>query len=134
MRLVVIREPNARARSTSLEASPGQASPARGPARTTPDAARADHRARVAHDVAARVHHQRLRRQQLLDLAEQERPLGAAGDQARGGRIQDAGCALDLGDQRGNARLARRAGCAGEGRARRRRPEPPDRDTATVSS
>ena len=47
-----------------------------------------DHRACVAHRVTAGVDDQRLRRQQRLDLVEPERALLAAGDQARGGRVE----------------------------------------------
>ena len=49
-----------------------------------------DHRAASTHDVAAGVDDERVRRQQRLDLLEQERALLAARDQARRGRVQHA--------------------------------------------
>ena len=82
----------------------------------------------LAHDVAARVHDQRVRRQQRFDLLEQERALLAARDQARRGRVQDEGCAFDLRRQRRNAGLARGALGPGERGARRLRPETPHRN------
>ena len=83
---------------------------------------------RVAHDMTAGVHDQRLRRQQRFDLLEQERALLAPRDQARRGRVQHAGCAFDLRLQRRDTGVARGALRPGERRARRPRPQAPHRD------
>jgi hypothetical protein len=66
-----------------------------------------DRGARIAHDVSARVHDQRPRGQQRLDLVEQEQPLLATRDPARRGRAQDEGRTFDLRRQRGDVRLVR---------------------------
>ena len=80
------------------------------------------------HDMAARVHDERVRSRQCLDFLEQEQPLLATRHQARSGPVQDVECALDLGRQRGDACLVRGAVGPSEGRARHVRPEAPDRD------
>ena len=70
-----------------------------------------DDLAPVTHDMTASVHDEGPRRQQRLDLLEQEGSLLAARNQARSGRVQDEECALDL-------RRQRRDTCAGALRAR----------------
>src|SRR3989449_7941685 len=87
-----------------------------------------DHLACVTHGVTARVHDECARRQQRFDLLEQEEPLLAPRNQARGRRGQDEECAFDLGRQRRDARVVRRALGPSERRARRLRPEAPQRD------
>ena len=86
-----------------------------------------DDRAGAAHDMAAGVYDERRRRQQGLDILEQEEPLAALRDQARRGRAQDEGCAFDL---RRQCRDAAPRGALGPGecRARRLRPKAADRD------
>ncbi|ABA51169.1 hypothetical protein BURPS1710b_2552 [Burkholderia pseudomallei 1710b] len=86
-------------------------------------------RARVVHDAAARVDDERRRCAPGLDLIEPQRARLAACDEARGGRVENAKRALDFGRERGNARVARRALGAGEGRACGLRLDAPQRDT-----
>jgi hypothetical protein len=78
--------------------------------------------------MTARVHDQRVRRQHRLDLLEPEKPLLAARDQARRGRLQDEKCALDLGRQRGDTGVPRGALGPSERRSRRLRPQAPHGD------
>ena len=113
--------PNARATSASLGTSPGHASPsARASANNTGRLASETTVPRVTHDMTARVHDERLRRQQRFDLLEQEESLLATRNQARRGRVQDEGCAFDLRRQRRDA--ARGAPRARPGRAQRAPP------------
>jgi hypothetical protein len=78
--------------------------------------------------MTARVHDERVRRQQRFDLLEQEELLFAPGNQARRGRVQDEACAFDLGRQRRDPGVARGALGPSEGSARRLRSEAPHRD------
>ena len=87
-----------------------------------------DHRAFVTHDMTARVHDERVRRQQRFDLLQQEESLLATRNQARSGRVQDEECAFDLSRQRRDTCVARCALGPSERRARRLRPEAPHRD------
>src|SRR5713101_2870010 len=87
-----------------------------------------DHRECVTHDMTARVDDERFRSQQRFDLFEQEESLLATRNQARRGRVQDAGCAFDLRRQRRDACVARGALGPSERSARRLRPEAPHRD------
>ena len=50
--------------------------------------------------MTARIHDERFRRLQRLDLLEQEKALLATRNQARRGRVQHKGCAFDLRRQR----------------------------------
>ena len=59
-----------------------------------------DHLASVAHQMTARVHHQRFRRQQCFHFSEQESPLLATRNQAGRRRVQDQGGTFDLRRQR----------------------------------
>ena len=114
MRFIGVLRPNARARSVSLGTSPGHASPsARASANNTGRVASETTVRCVTHDMTARVHDERLRRQQRFDLLEQEEALLATRNQARRGRVQHERCAFDLRRQRRDACL----------RARRARPE-----------
>ena len=70
-------------------------------------------KARTAHDVAARVDDQCLRRQQRFHVLEEERPLRATRDHARRGRAEDEACAVDLRRQRRDACVVRRPPRAG---------------------
>ena len=87
-----------------------------------------DHRACVTHDMAARVHDERPRRQQRFNILEQEESLVATRNQARRGRVQDEGCAFDLRRQRRDICGARGALGPSERRARRLRPKASHRD------
>jgi predicted dithiol-disulfide oxidoreductase (DUF899 family) len=87
-----------------------------------------DHRAGVTHDMTARVHDERPRRLQRLDLLEQEEALLAARNQARRGRVQHERCAFDLRRQRRDTRVAGGALGPSERSARRLRPQAPHRD------
>jgi hypothetical protein len=78
--------------------------------------------------MTARVHDERVRRQQRFDLLEQEGSLLAARNQARGGRVQDEECAFDLSRQRRDTCVPRGALGPSERSARRPRPEAPHRD------
>ena len=88
-----------------------------------------NHRACVTHDITARVHDERLRRQQRFDLLQQKGAFLAARDQARRWRVQDDGCAFDLRGQRRDTCVARGMRGPGERGARRLRPEAPHRDS-----
>ena len=79
---------NAHAISVSRDTSPATLRRARGPARTTPGAWRARPPSCRAHGMAARIHDERLRRQQCLDLLEQQKSLLAICDQARRGCVR----------------------------------------------
>ena len=81
----------------------------------------------ITHDMTASVDDECFRAEQRFDFLEQEEPLLATRDQARGGRVQDEECAFDLRRSAG-MRAARCALGASECRARRLRPEAPHRD------
>ena len=78
--------------------------------------------------MTARVHDECVRRQQRFDVREPEESLPAPGNQARRGRVQDEGGAFDLRRQRRDAGVVRGALGPSERRARRLRPEAPNRD------
>ena len=78
--------------------------------------------------MAAGVDDQRLRRQHASTSSSRSEPLRALRDQARRGRVEDEGSAFDLRRQRGMPRQARGMLGPGECRARRLRPQAPDRD------
>ncbi len=82
----------------------------------------------VTHDMTARVHDERLRRQQRFDLLEQEESLLATRNQPRRGRVQHEGCAFDLRRQRRDTCVARGARGPSERSARRLRPQASHRD------
>ena len=81
----------------------------------------------VAHDMAACIHDERSRRQQRFNLLKPEQPLLARRNQARGRRVQDAGGAFDLRQQRRDARMARGTLGLDKRIARRFRAQAPDR-------
>ena len=121
--------PNARATSVSLDTSPGHASPStRASANRTGRLASETTCAAASHDMTASVNDECLRRQQRLDLLEEEGSLLAIRDQACRGRVQNQTCAFDLSRQRRDARVARCTLGPGERRARRLRSEATDRD------
>ncbi len=87
-----------------------------------------DLRACVTHNIAARVHDERFRRQQRFDLLEQEKSLLATRNQARSGRVQDEGCAFDLRRQRRDTCVSRCVLSPSERSARLFRPKATHRD------
>jgi hypothetical protein len=78
--------------------------------------------------MAARVHDERVRRQQRFNLFEQQKPLLTVLNQARCGLGQDEGCTFHLGRQRRYTCLARGALGSDERSARLRRLEASHRD------
>ena len=78
-----------------------------------------DHRACVAHDIAAGVDDERLRPQQRFDFLEQQQPLLAAPGQTGRGRVEHKGCAFDLRPQRRDIGVARGLLRPGQRNARR---------------
>ena len=112
--------PNARATSASRATSPGHASPsARASSEQHRTRRQRDYRAAAAHDVTARVHDERVRREQRFDVFEQEQALARRPRSAVPPACRERARAFDLRRQSRNSARGGRLRALLQRRARR---------------